>query len=117
MSPCTHGAPIARDAHGTEVCLGCGEYLHESDQSRYASECDLCETDGHLHLYDCPNNPRRSSEACRCPMVKIGGKPTGSRNWNPDCPVHPWTDAMQAQADRAVEMQRRAREARKAARK
>jgi hypothetical protein len=31
---------------------------HESDQSRYASECDLCETDGHLHLYDCPNNPR-----------------------------------------------------------
>jgi hypothetical protein len=54
---------------------------------------------------------------CRCAMVKVGGKPTGSRNWNPDCPVHPWTDEMQAQADRAVEMQRRAREARAEARR
>jgi hypothetical protein len=34
-------------------------WYHESDQSRYASECDLCETDGHLHLFTCPNNPRR----------------------------------------------------------
>lgn len=31
---------------------------HESDQSRYASECDLCETDGPLHMFECPNNPR-----------------------------------------------------------
>jgi hypothetical protein len=33
---------------------------HESDQSRYASECDLCETDGDLHMWDCPNNPRHA---------------------------------------------------------
>ena len=52
------------------------------------------------------------SDQCRCAVVKVGGKPTESRNWNPDCPVHPWTDVMQAQADRAVEWQRRAREAR-----
>jgi hypothetical protein len=52
---------------------------------------------------------------CRCAIVKVGGKPTGSRNWNPDCPVHPWDERLQAQSDRAVEMQRRAREARKAA--
>lgn len=31
---------------------------YEFDQSdRYASECDLCETDAGLHLASCPNNP------------------------------------------------------------
>lgn len=25
---------------------------------------------------------------CRCGMVKVGGKPTGNRNWNPDCGEH-----------------------------
>jgi hypothetical protein len=24
---CRHDGAIARDAHGTEVCLGCGEYV------------------------------------------------------------------------------------------
>lgn len=52
---------------------------------------------------------------CRCAVVKIGGEPTDSRNWNPDCPVHPWSDDLQAQADRSVEWQRRAIEARRAA--
>lgn len=50
---------------------------------------------------------------CKCPEVKVGGKPTGSYNWNPDCPVHPWDENLQAQSDRAVEWQRRAAEARK----
>lgn len=53
---------------------------------------------------------------CLCAEVKVGGRPTGSRNWNPDCPVHPWNEHLQAQADRAVECQRRAREARRKAR-
>lgn len=53
---------------------------------------------------------------CLCAEVKVGGQPTGSRNWNPDCPVHPWNEHLQAQADRAVECQRRAREARRKAR-
>lgn len=53
---------------------------------------------------------------CRCAMVKVGGKPTGARNWNPDCPVHPWTAVMQEQSDQAVAWQRRAAAARKAAR-
>lgn len=35
---------------------------HESDQSRYASECDLCETDGHLHAWACPDNPLESHD-------------------------------------------------------
>ncbi len=25
---------------------------------------------------------------CICPVVKVNGRPTASRNWNPDCPVH-----------------------------
>lgn len=50
---------------------------------------------------------------CKCPEVKVGGHPTGSHNWNPDCPIHPWSDELQAQSDRAVEWQRRAAEARK----
>jgi hypothetical protein len=45
---------------------------------------------------------------CTCAVVKVGGEPTGNRNWNPDCPVHPWDERLQAQADRAVEWQRRA---------
>ena len=54
----TSGRPLAVHpdcpAHGSEV---------ESDQSRYASECDSCETDGHLHTYNCPNNPRAQTNA------------------------------------------------------
>ena len=49
---------------------------------------------------------------CLCGEVHVGGQPTGSLNWNPDCPVHPWNEAMQAQADRAVAMQRIARDVR-----
>jgi hypothetical protein len=54
-----------------------------------------------------------SEPVCTCAEVKVGGEPTGSKNWNPDCPVHPWDERLQAQADRAVEWQRRAAEARK----
>jgi hypothetical protein len=50
---------------------------------------------------------------CICAEVKIGGEPTGSKNWNPDCPVHPWDDRLQAQADRAVEWQQQAAAARR----
>jgi hypothetical protein len=45
----------------------------------------------------------------------MGNTPVG-KNWNPDCPDHPWDERLQAQNDKAVEMQRRATEARKAAR-
>ena len=54
-------------------------------------------------------------DGCRCGEVKVGGRPTGSLNWSPDCPVHPWDERLQAQADRAVEMQRLARIARRRA--
>jgi hypothetical protein len=53
-----------------------------------------------------------SDEQCRCGRIKIGSEVTEHRNWNPDCPVHPWDDRLQAQADRAVEWQRKAAEAR-----
>ncbi len=53
---------------------------------------------------------------CTCGEVKVGGRPTGNRNWNPDCPVHPWTEAMQARVDQSVELQRQAAAARKAVR-
>ena len=56
------------------------------------------------------------NDECLCPEVKVGGQPTGSRNWNPKCPVHPWDEHLQAQADRAVEWQRKAAEARRKAR-
>lgn len=45
-------------------------------------------------------------EGCLCGELMLDGRPTGSLNWNPDCPVHPWNDAMQRQADRAVAMQK-----------
>jgi hypothetical protein len=50
---------------------------------------------------------------CRCGRIKVGGYVDGSLNWNPNCPVHPWTEAMQATVDRSVELQRRAAEARR----
>ena len=53
-------------------------------------------------------------EGCLCAMVKVGGHTSGARNWNPDCPVHPWDERLQAQSDRAVEWQLRAKAARKA---
>jgi hypothetical protein len=54
-------------------------------------------------------------DGCRCRLVKVGDTPSGWE-WSPDCPVHPWDDALQAATDRAVEMQRLAREARRQAR-
>lgn len=48
-------------------------------------------------------------EGCLCGEVHAGSSPTGTLNWNPDCPVHTWNEAMQRQADRAVAMQRIAR--------
>ena len=53
---------------------------------------------------------------CRCATVYIGMEAVGL-NWHPDCPVHPWTDELQAQADKAVEWQRKASKARQQARK
>jgi uncharacterized UBP type Zn finger protein len=51
-------------------------------------------------------------EKCTCGRIKIGSEVTGHLNWNPDCPVHPWDDKLQAQNDRAVEAQRQAAHAR-----
>ncbi len=60
---------------------------------------------------------------CRCGRMSIGE----SRNWNPDCPEHGTTSAWwnspeqkvkrQDQSDRLRDLQRRAAEARRAARK
>jgi hypothetical protein len=49
---------------------------------------------------------------CVCATVHVGNTPAG-KNWNPDCPEHPWDARLQAQSDRAAEMQLRAAEARR----
>jgi len=51
---------------------------------------------------------------CRCATVYIGTTVVG-KNWHPECPVHPWDERLQAQANRAVELQLQAREARRKA--
>lgn len=62
---------------------------------------------------------------CTCPEVYFGPNPSGSKNWNPDCPEHGedsvWyrtegQEHYRKQSERAVEMQRLAREARRKAR-
>lgn len=55
-------------------------------------------------------------DECRCGKVHLGDGQIIGRSWNPDCPVHPWNERLQAQNDRAVEMQRLAAEARRKAR-
>lgn len=52
---------------------------------------------------------------CLCANVHVGNTVVG-KNWNPDCPEHPWDERLQAQADRAVELQQQAAEARRRAR-
>jgi hypothetical protein len=42
---------------------------------------------------------------CLCGEVRVGGRPTGSRNWNPDCPQHPMTQKMKDRAFKATLMQ------------
>lgn len=54
---------------------------------------------------------------CTCKKVLVGGEETGSYNVDPDCPdhgvgTHYWNTKIKATSDRAVEMQRQAREAR-----
>jgi hypothetical protein len=49
---------------------------------------------------------------CLCATVYVGMEPVG-KNWHPNCPEHPWNERLQAQADRAVELQRQAAEARR----
>jgi hypothetical protein len=60
---------------------------------------------------------------CRCGNVYLNagrgfGKSRESvgKNWNPDCPVHPWNPRLQAEADRSVDLQRQAAAARAAVR-
>lgn len=55
---------VATNGPLCEACADITDHPHESDQTRYASECNLCETDGHLHLFYCPNNPRRDNTDC-----------------------------------------------------
>jgi hypothetical protein len=52
---------------------------------------------------------------CRCATVYVGTTVVG-KNWHPDCQEHPWDERLQAQADRSVELQLQAREARRKAR-
>lgn len=61
---------------------------------------------------------------CRCGRIKIGNEVTDHRNWNPECPEHgvssDWYRSDEqvakraAQRERAIELQRLAREARRA---
>lgn len=63
---------------------------------------------------------------CGCAVVKVGGKPTLSRNWNPGCAEHGTTSMWYtspeqvtrraADSERLRDLQRRAREARNASR-
>lgn len=41
-----------------------------TDRHLYASECDLCETDGHLHYWTCPNNPLRQKGTVAEMMIR-----------------------------------------------
>ena len=62
------------------------------------------------------------AEPCTCGVIKVGGRPTDSRNWNPDCPEHGtesvwWRSPEQvarrgAQSERLRDLNRQAREAR-----
>lgn len=64
---------------------------------------------------------------CRCGVIKVGGKPTHNRDWTPDCPEHgtasTWYQSPEQIKKRATDneqlrdLQRRAREARNAARR
>lgn len=64
---------------------------------------------------------------CTCARVKIGTVVTESRNWNPDCLEHGTRSGWylspeqaakrQEQDERLADLQRRARDARRAARK
>ena len=64
---------------------------------------------------------RHMDGQCTCGVVKVGGKPTSSRNWNPECPEHGlesawWSSPAQAarrevDSQRLRELQARAREA------
>lgn len=59
---------------------------------------------------------------CRCARLKVGGRPTESREWNPDCAEHGvmsawWNDpdhvaAREAESIRLRDLQLRAAEAR-----
>lgn len=64
--------------------------------------------------------------SCSCARIKVGMTVTESRNWNPDCPVHgtesDWYRSPEQVAKRREDsrrlrnLQRRARDARRAAR-
>jgi hypothetical protein len=61
-------------------------------------------------------------DTCRCGELMLDGRPTGSRNWNPDCPEHgtasEWYRSpeqvakREADSARLRDLYRRAREAR-----
>ena len=65
-----------------------------------------------------------TSDGCSCGRITIGMTVTESRNWNPDCVEHgtdsAWYNsdtqraARDAQNTRVIELQRQAREARRA---
>lgn len=66
-----------------------------------------------------------SLETCRCRFLKIDGRNTYARDWNPDCPEHGTASAWYrsdeqvakraADSERLRDLQRRAREARRKA--
>jgi len=67
-----------------------------------------------------------TAAACTCGRIAVGMTVTEHRNWHPDCPEHGtdstwWNSPEQQQAraerrERLIELQARAREARRAAR-
>ncbi len=72
-----------------------------------------------------PTDNGKALPECTCGRIVIGTTVTENRNWNPDCPEHgektTWFegeggDYLRAQVEKAIVLQRQAREARKKAR-
>ena len=65
------------------------------------------------------------ASGCTCGRIMLGSKPSGARNWNPDCPEHgiesDWWQSpeqvarRQEQSSRLRDLQRQAAEARRRA--
>lgn len=105
------------------ACLADGHTYCSKHKTKYAFGITDAETNAAVQAILLAHAPKPVPEVeqpkphqlgCTCGEVKVGGVPTGHFNWNPDCPVHPWDEHLQAQNDRAVAMQRLAREAREA---
>ena len=101
------------------TCVGKAVHLKSVaiGSHRYASECSLCETDGHMHMWDCPNHPRNSDSGTRNDVESpsgglratgvaksTDGRPAVVSPWRVPCPPGqclglPGCDGVQCTAD------------------